>query len=214
MLVGPDGEINFYLVGLCHAKAKLFGLAADIVVVNRKTGFENDFIDAVEGGTAEADFLGVGGKGGGGGEGGDAKEDVVVWIDILLEAELTAFEIPSFVGKIEVAAAGDLVGENFSTGETELGQDGVVEAFVENIVSVALDAVVRVFKVGPLGDFFRIVEIDEDSDSFPRGWIENGGEKAVELKGWEGACGGGHNFFNLRCLVFKQGRGRAKRFLP
>ena len=161
------------------------------MVVHREAGVEDDVVEPVKGGTAEAVDLALGGQRGGGGEGGDAEDEVVNRVDVLLEREQTAAAVPDFIREIEVRAAGDLVGEHFAAGHSELVERTDLEAEVEDFVSLLLDGVASCFEEGEVfHQLGRFVEIGEDADAAALGRLEDRAEEADEIEGREVALFG------------------------
>lgn len=181
-LAGFEGEVDLDRVSASHREAEFFGIATDIVVVDGEAGVADDVIETVEGGTAEAEFFGVGGEGGGGGEGGDAEDDVVVGVDIFFEAHFDAFHVDAEVGHIEVAAGGLCVGEHVSAFESEFFEDTVVEAFVEVVVGLALDFALGVGEEGHAARLGEVREVDEDANLATEGGFEDGAEEFGETE--------------------------------
>ena len=77
-------KVDFDPVGFGHAEAHFFSVHADVVIADGEAGAENGRIDAMQGRATETVLFREGGEGSGGRVGRDAKNDVVVGIDILL----------------------------------------------------------------------------------------------------------------------------------
>ena len=123
-----DLEIDLEPVGLGQAEAQLLGLLAHLVVIDGESAAQNDLVQAVQRRAAEAVLLGEGGQRRGGGVGGDAEDDVVLRIDVLLQADFAAFGRDGAVGQIEIAAAGDFVGEEIAAGQFEFLESALLQA--------------------------------------------------------------------------------------
>ena len=134
-----DGEIDLEEVGPGQREAQFLRLTADVIVVHRQPGAEDDRVETVQGGAAKAELFGQRGQGRGGGVGGDAEDDVEVRIDVGGEAERATGGGPGGVGQVQVAAAGDGVGEEIAAAQIEFGEDALFEALVEDVVGVPLD---------------------------------------------------------------------------
>jgi hypothetical protein len=166
--------------------AELFGVGRDLVVVHGEAGVEDDVVEAVEGGSAEAVDLALGGQRGGGGEGGDAEDEVVDRVDVLFQRQLVAGAVPDFVGEVEVGAAGDLVGEHLAAAHPELGEGTVLEAAVEDLVGLFLDRVAVLVEEGEiLHQGGGIREVGQDANAAAFGRQEHGAEQADEVEGRE-----------------------------
>lgn len=181
-----DGEVDFEGLGAGQGETQLFGLAADLVVVHGQAGAEDDVVEAMEGGTAEPELFGVGGEWGGGGEGGDAEEDIEARVDVGGEGQTLAGGGIAVVGEVEVAAAGDGVGEQIAADQTELLEHALTQALVEDVVGVALDLEGWVGEEGEIAYVLRVGEIDEEADALAGGGGEDGGEQSGEVEWREG----------------------------
>ena len=106
-------------------------MPADLVVIDGEPGTEDDLIEAVEGGAAEAVLFREGGERSGGGEGRYTEDDLVLRVDVAGERELAAIGGPGFIREIEVAAAGDFVGEEVAAGEAEFRHHAIAQAAVK-----------------------------------------------------------------------------------
>jgi len=188
---GFEGEVYFHAVGAGHGTAELLGIAAYFLVIHGETGVENDFIDAVEGGTAKAILFGKGGQRGSGREGGDAEDDVVVWIDIALQTEAFAGHVCALVGHIQIAAAGLCVGEHFAALEDQLVHDAVVQTLVKVLIGAALDGAVWVIQEGHVFCLCETGQVNEDADAAAKSRLKHGVEQAVEVELRELASAGG-----------------------
>ncbi len=185
--------IDLEAVGAGHGEAELLGLTADLVVIDREAGLQNDRVEAVEGGAAKAVFLGEGGQRSGRREGRDAEDEIVLGIDFGFEVEGASGRIDGGGGKVEVAAAGDLIGEEITGGDSPVAQHASTNALVKDLVGVALDGESRVVEEGEVLDLCRIGEVDEDRDPVTGAKGEDGIEEAVEIESRKLGIGGRHD---------------------
>ena len=139
---------------------------------------EDDFVEPVEGGAAEAVLLGRSGEGSGGRVGGDAENDIILGIDILFEGEPAALGVDDEVVHVEIAAPGFFVGVQFSPGQAEIFAHPVVEALIKNVVGVFLDGEGGVFEKGEVLHLRGVVEVNQDAGTLPLLGLEDGLKKA------------------------------------
>ncbi len=160
-----DLEIQLEAISPGQPLAKPFSVRADLVIINRQTAREDDLVEPVEGGAAEAELLALGRQGGGGREGRNGQDDVVVRINITVEAELPSLWIKALVLHVQIAAARFLVGENFTPGPAHgVEHATLAESPVESLVAVILDGQGFVLEEGKILDVRRIREVDQDTD--------------------------------------------------
>ena len=57
-LMVADSVVDLNPVGTSETESELLGLFTDLVIVHRKTGTENDFVEAVEGGPTKTVLFG------------------------------------------------------------------------------------------------------------------------------------------------------------
>ena len=146
----------------------------------------------MQGRAAEVVLFGEGGEGRGGRVGRDAEDEVVIRVDILFQAETSAVGREGLVGQVEIAAAGDLVGEEIAAGEVQFLEGAVLKAAVEDLVGMALDGEGGVFEEGEIGDVEGVLEVDEDGNAFSALGLEDGGQQAGQAEGGEASGGGVH----------------------
>ena len=112
-------EVDFDPIGSGHAQAQFFRLGADLPVVNRQSAAENGLVHTMQSSPAKTMLLGVGGQWSRRRVGGDAENDVVGRINVPFETDLMTFRSDGEIGEVEVAAAGDLISEDVTTGEAK-----------------------------------------------------------------------------------------------
>ncbi len=72
------------------------------------------------------------------------------------------------IRQIEVAAAGDLVREQFAAGQAQFFEAPAMEALVEDVMGVTLDREGRILEKGEVPDHRRIRKVDQDGQPFAR----------------------------------------------
>ena len=173
-------EIDLHPIRLRHAEPHFFRIDADIVVTDREAGAEDGGVHAMQGSAAEFVLLRERGERRGGRVGRNAKDDVVVGIDVLFEAHGGAFGRHCLVGEVKVAAAGDFVGEDSAALESELLHDAGMKRLVEKVHRVRLDREFGVFKKLEILHPRGIGQVDENADALAlaggKGALEKGGE--------------------------------------
>jgi hypothetical protein len=87
------------------------------------------------------------------------------------------------VGQVEVAAAGDAVGEKVAALEFQRGEHAVLQAHVEVLVGVALDGKVGIPEELEADDVARVFEVDENADLLTGFWLERALDEVVEAEG-------------------------------
>src|SRR4030095_239266 len=102
----------------------------------------------------------------GGRKSGNAEHDVVLEQDILDQPELTAARVPGSHGQIQIASAGDLIGEHGATSQPELSEDATVQTLKEDVVRVPLDGQRAIAEKAEILHPARILEIDQDTNPF------------------------------------------------
>ena len=171
-------EVDLERVGAGHRQAQLLGLAADLVVVHGQPGAEDDGVDPVQRRPAKSELLRERRERRGGRVGRDAEENVEVRINVFREADLASLGSPGGVGQVQVAAAGDLVGEHLPAAKTQFRQDPVLQALVEHVVRVTLNGQRGVLQKGESCDLLRIRQVDQDADALARFGFEHGLEQS------------------------------------
>ena len=184
-------EVEFDPVGAGHALAELFGLDADFVIIDGQAGAENDVIDPVQRGAAEAVLFGGRGERRGRRVGRDAEDEIVIRIDVLLEAELATIGGVGLVGQVEIAAAGHFVGVDLAAFEAELVEDAVFQTLVEDIVRFFLHGEAGVLQEFEVLDIARVFEVDEDADALAGLGFESLLEQTAQTEGREGSVAHG-----------------------
>ena len=195
-----DLEVDFEPIGLGQAEAQFFRLLAHLVVIDGKAAAQDDVVEAVKCGAAEAEALGEGGEGGRGGEGGDTKNEVELRVDVALQADFASVGSDRLVGQIEIAAAGDFVGEKFAAGHVQALEAAFIQAAIENFVGVALDIEGGIFQEGEIDHVLRVFQVDQDGHAFASLGFKNGGEQAIQAEGREAFVDGVHMVFRFRIV--------------
>ena len=128
----------------------------------------------MHGGSAEVVNFRAGGERRGGGVGADAKENIVVRVDVFLEGENPTVGAVGFVVQVQVAAFGHSVAEQLAAGKPKTIHDAAMETLVEVLVPHFLDAVSVSFQKAPVFDVRWVFEVDKDSDFLALRRLEDG----------------------------------------
>ena len=175
--------VNFDPVGVRHPEAQFLGILAHFIVVHSEAAGEDDLVHPVHRRAAKAELLRAGRERCRGGVSGNAKDDVVVRINVRREAQLPTIGREHFIGQIQITPARHLVGKQLSAEQPQLRRRSVAQPLVKDIVRVSLDAVVRVFqKAHPL-HLTRVVEVDEDTHSLASIRSKDGAQQP-----WQAEC--------------------------
>jgi hypothetical protein len=197
-----ETEVDLHGVRFCHRETQLFSIAADFFIIDGKTAVEDDLIDAMKSGATETILLGKGGERRGGGEGGDGQDDVVVWIDVFLQAEAVPLHVHALIGQVQIAAAGLHIGVHLTALERELLHHAILQSIVEVLAGTALDGTGRILQESQVLGLAKVRQINEDADLAAKGRLENRVQKSVEVKfgelaaigrGLDSGHGGGHD---------------------
>ncbi len=112
-------------------------------------------------------------------EGGNTENDIVTRVNIALEADRVAFHVPGGVFHVEIASKSHREGEDFASGHSELFKNPLLKGFVEVIVGMPLDAVVRILEKGVTHNFLGpFLHVDENTDPLPFGRFKDRFEKS------------------------------------
>src|ERR1700730_1205626 len=164
-LVLTIGEIDLDPVSPCHTEAKLLGILAHLVVVNRQPAAKDDLIQAVQGGAAETILLGEGRQWRGGRECRDTENELVIRVNVFFETELSPIDCDRKVRQVQITAAGDLVSEYFATGKAKFLEDASFQSLIKHLVGTPLNRQIGIFQKPEVFDFVWVIQIDEDSHS-------------------------------------------------
>ncbi len=178
-------EVDLEGVGTGHRQAQFLGLSANLVVVHRQPGAEDDRVDTMQCRPAKPELLREGRKRRGGRIGRDAEENIEDRIHVLSEADLTSIGSPRGVGQVEVAAAGDLVSEHLASHEAQFGENPVLQALVEHVMGVPLNRQRGVLEKREARDLPRIRQVDQDTDALTRFGFEYGREQPRKAELWK-----------------------------
>lgn len=176
-------EIDLHGVGFVHAESHFFGIAAHIIVAHREAGAEDRVVDAMQGGSTEFVLFRKSRQRRGRRVGRNTKDDVVVGINFLLEADHRSIGRHGLVGEVEVAAAGDFVGVDAAALQAEFLHDAGVKRLVEKVYRVRLDRQLRVFEKGKILHLRAVGQVDEDAYPLARARFECAFEKVSEIEG-------------------------------
>ena len=116
-LVFAVGEIDLNPVSSGHTEAKLLGILADLVVINRQPAVKDDLVQAVQGSAAETILLCEGRQWRGRRECRNTENELVLGVNILFETQLSPIDRNREVWQIQITAAGDFVSKHFAAGK-------------------------------------------------------------------------------------------------
>ena len=167
MRLPKDLEIDLKVIGAGQAEPQFFGVAADFVVIDGKAGAQNNVIQPVQRRAAKSVFFGERRQRRGGRIGRDAKNDVVMGINLPLQIQFPPGGVKGRGGQIEVAAAGDLVGEQIAACQLQFRQPAVFQSLIKHIIRVALDGQALVLEEREIRDPARVRQVDENGDALP-----------------------------------------------
>ena len=107
----------------------------------------------------------------------DAEDQVVIRINIALQAQFAPGGVHREVGQVEVAAAGDLVGEHLAAGQAEFCEDAVAQALVKSVVGDALDGQLGIGQKSVILHAVRVLEVDQHGDPLAGRRRKNGAQQ-------------------------------------
>ena len=153
------------------------------MIVHREAGVEDDVVESVQRGSAEAVLFRLRGERRGGGEGGDAEDEIVVRIDVTIQREVVSGGVPDVVFEIEVRAVGAFEGEHFAAGHAEFLHRAIAQALIEMLVRVFLHGkAVLLEKREVLDEFRGFVEVHQHADPAAIRRREHGAQQADEIE--------------------------------
>jgi hypothetical protein len=198
-------EIDFDPIGSGHAQAQFFRLGADLSVINRQAAAENGLVYTVQSSPAKTVFLGVGGQRSRRGVGRDTENDVVGRINVPFETDLFAFRRDSEIGEVEVAAAGDFIGEDVTSGETKFLHRPTLKSLIKMSDRISLDREIGILQKLEVDDVAGIFKIDEDADFLAWFGFKGGFQQPREAERRKSTggdlLGNGHSIHSLICYV-------------
>src|SRR6516225_7642981 len=98
--------------------------------------------------SAESVLLGESGERSRGRIGRNTENQIIIRVNVLLEADFVALRCDRQVRQVKVAPTGDRVGKQVATLEFQLAEHPILQASVEDLVGMSLNGQVRVLQKG------------------------------------------------------------------
>ena len=158
--------VNFHGVGPRQPEAQDLGFFGNFLVVHRQTGLQDQVVDAMKRRAAEAVLLGERRQRSRGGTRRDTEDQVVVGVDVPLQAEFPAGHVHREVRQVEVGTAGLLEGKHLTATQIEFGHHVAAQRQVKVPVGVRLDGQRGIFQEREIPHRRRVRQVNQHTDAF------------------------------------------------
>jgi hypothetical protein len=177
-----QSEVDFDGVRLGHCKTNPLGIGTHLIVIDGESAVEDHIINAVKRGSTESELFALRSERRGCRPGRNSQDDVVMRIDVFVEAELLAMGIPALVLEIEIAAIGRLVGKHLTARHSEVVHDALFQCQVKMLLGILLHLKPVFIHESEIFDQVGIFQINQDADLAAIGWIENRAQQTFETE--------------------------------